>query len=114
MTILLLALRGLVGEAMAGQMLQQHLAEPVQLAQDASQPAAHEDCLGHAGQPEEAPASAFHDCRTCATCQVCSSVALGVTAPPPAALRLPQSPPGLPQPGWQDADRTSAFKPPIS
>ena len=135
--VLLLPLRGWVGEAMAGQMLQQHGAlisaaagDPASSAHahahaHASGPAhasghdqAH-DCdhaPGHAPAPGDAsgPASGHADCPTCASCQVCSSVALFTLAwlPTPIAYSHPQ--PEAAQPSYASAEPALAFKPPRS
>lgn len=149
--IALLPLRGWVGDAMAGQMLEQRLATvaagaqahggagapmhpmpPMHHAGAAAGPAMHDDCAGHAIAPAGvaaavppeagAPASDLNlasewqsDCPTCASCQVCSAVALLLPAAPPvAAPALSQPRPhGLPRLGLS-AERAGLFKPPIS
>jgi hypothetical protein len=128
--VALLPLRGWVGDAMAGQMLQQQLAAAV-----AAMPAgsgdhvganAHEDCMGHEAPVAGADAMAHADagvaldgspaadCPTCASCQACSSVALASVAPAPIAARFSQPPPASFDRAHASAERTSAFKPPIS
>lgn len=128
--IALLPLRGWVGEAMAGQMLQQQLAE---LSHSAPAPSAHrtpafthDDCLGHGEAAERAaqaqaaaaerPDPAFHaGCLTCAACQVCSAVAL--LALPAAATGSAELPQAVPQSrAWTvaSAEPAGVFKPPIS
>ena len=123
--IALLPLRGWVGEAMAGEMLGQHVAaaasaqaQQAQAASPQAQAASH-DCMGHQaaaslGGEEEAPQSASGDCPTCASCQVCSSVVLATQAAPlpPAAFGntlVPRM--GTP---FASAEPAPAFKPPIS
>ena len=108
--ILLLPLRGLVGEVMAGQMMQQHLGVAVSAA------AAH-DCDEHR---HAAPAADTHahaaddspDCPTCASCQVCSSVALNPFITTTSSERASQPPPQLAQRHPASAEPALAFKPP--
>lgn len=121
--VLLLPLRGWVGEVMAGDMLQQRLAlvavaETVAPAARASG-GSHADCLGHAAvampdstSPEAPPAPA--DCATCASCQVCSSVALATVPRPLATSTFSQAPPDAPVFLHASAEPLPAFKPPIS
>lgn len=113
--VLLLPLRGLVGEAMAGEML----ARATQQAQPAPQQhAAAHDCDHHGsaqGTVHHAPAPAKAqpaDCPTCAACQVCSSVAFLPTLLTPAGERLSQAPPPAVSPAWRNAEPALAFKPP--
>ena len=116
--MLLLALRGLVGDAMAGQMLAQQLnAQPAPAV--AVQVMAGHDCDSHghpqaaAAQPEAAgEAQAPDDCPTCASCQVCSSVAMS-----PSPVLAPALPPVRTQPqqastAYPSAEPALAFKPP--
>lgn len=116
--IALLPLRGWVGEAMAGEMLGQHVAAAA--ATQAQQAQAHShDCMGHQaaadlGGEQETVQSASGDCPTCASCQVCSSVVLSVDA-----ARLPAAAFGntlVPRMGtrFASAEPAPAFKPPIS
>lgn len=125
--IALLPLRGWVGEAMAGQMLQQRLAEMAHATPAAATPSTHDDCLGHgqtagadapvlAGEPQTKDNASFHaGCLTCASCQVCSAVAL--PALPVAAGTSPGLSQAPPQGrGWTAAcaEPAGLFKPPIS
>lgn len=123
--VLLLSLRGLVGDAMAGQMLSAHMAAAAAAASQvlpaAVTASASPDCdshgAGHAmpaqpAQPGEAQAEVPADCPTCASCQVCSSVAL---SPTPATA--PALPPACQQPqqasaSYPSAESALAFKPP--
>ncbi|HEX7891176.1 MAG TPA: DUF2946 family protein [Ramlibacter sp.] len=117
--VLLLPLRGLVGEAMAGQML-------AQSAQEAQAPqqghAAAHDCDQHgAAHADEAVAAAqdeaagaHGDCPTCAACQVCSSFAVIPSAVAPASTRLSQAPPPAVTVAFHSAEPAHAFKPPRS
>lgn len=113
--ILLLPLRGLVGEVMAGQMLQQHAAA----AAHAPAPVAAHDCdqHRHAGTTgaQEAAAGAAEtpaDCPTCASCQVCSSVALSPFVATASGEHASQQPPRLAQHDPASAEPALAFKPP--
>jgi hypothetical protein len=111
--IALLPLRGWVGDAMAGEMLRHHVAAAAVQAEQA--PAA--DCMGHHGVA--APAAAGHtasvdgDGPTCASCQVCSAVALAFTAPAQVSGYSQPRPQTLER-AHRNADRAQAFKPPIS
>jgi hypothetical protein len=109
--VLMLPLRGLVGDAMAGQMLQQHTA--------AAAAVPGHDCAEHHAQAQaaEAPATAVDaqapaDCPTCASCQACSSVALSPTVHTPGPLRASQPPPDTVQRAYPSAEPALAFKPP--
>lgn len=125
--VLLLSLRGLVGEAMAGQMTAGHMAAAsgaVSTAQPLAEPRqamASHDCESHrpadampvqAAPAGDEQAQAPEDCPTCASCQVCSSVAMS-----PAATSSPALPPVRTQPRQASAAYPSAvpalaFKPP--
>lgn len=120
--MLLLALRGLVGDAMAGQMLAQQLAAPqpaTMVAVRAVPVMAGHDCDSHghheaaSAQPEAAgEAQAPEDCPTCASCQVCSSVAMSPS--PVVALALPpvHTQPQQASTAYPSAEPALAFKPP--
>jgi hypothetical protein len=123
--VLLFPLRGWIGDAMAAEMLQQHMhAAALQAAHGQHDhaggrhhaPAGHEDCDHHAAPAAAADAAQPHatgDCPTCGICQVCSSVALSltpVTAAEPEALSQPR-PHAVPR-GHPSAERLAAFKPP--
>jgi hypothetical protein len=110
--IALLPLRAWVGDAMAGEMLQQRVAVAAQQAVEAPS----HDCMGH-GQAAPAPhdeAAGNADCPTCASCQVCSAVALVVMPVSPAANVHSQVPPPSRERSHPSAERAPAFKPPIS
>ena len=113
--IVLLPLRGWVGDAMAGQMLQQQLAGVASASAQVGPSVAHEDCMGHAAPADEAatPASPA-DCPTCASCQVCSPVALAFDATMPRPLTLVAPVPASPLARFASAEPAPAFKPPIS
>ena len=120
--VLLLPLRGWVGEAMAGQVLHERKAQ-VQLA-DAAAVHAQRAAQNHHHDGEGAPhahhglvapgdaATAHGDCGTCASCQVCSSVALSPSVPVIAAGGFSQPRPETPQRAYTSADAVLAFKPP--
>ena len=112
--IALLPLRGWVGEAMAGQMLQQQLAGVEAVATQATQAAAHEDCMGHATPADDSTAASPTDCPSCASCQVCSSVALAfnATALQPIAFSPPAPTTFVHR--FASAEPAPALKPPIS
>jgi hypothetical protein len=110
--VLLLPLRGLVGEAMAGEMLAQAMQQAH--APQHEHATAH-DCEHHDAQhTHEAQASAgtHGDCPTCAACQVCSSAAVIPSAAAPSSNRLSQAPPPAVLLAFHSAEPTHAFKPP--
>lgn len=121
--VLLLPLRGWVGEAMAGQMPQERMAH-VQVAKGGvhahgSEAAEHHHQDGHGpshacpGVAGPGDTGATHgDCGTCASCQVCSSVALSSTVPVIAPTRFSQPRPETPQRAYTSAESLLAFKPP--
>lgn len=120
--VLMLPLRGWVGEAMAGQMLRQHAVATVA----APAPQAHEH-QAHAHHAAGGHDHAAHDCDhegtakaaqphggcpTCASCQICSAVALS----PPLATGEPepftQPRPQTVQLAYASAEPGHFFKPP--
>jgi hypothetical protein len=113
--IALLPRRGWVGDAMAGQMLDQRLAA-IESVQAAAAPAlAHEDCMGHAAPSENsAPAAQQADCPTCASCQVCSSVAMVFSAAAMQPVPLGSTLPTALVHRFASAEPAPALKPPIS
>ena len=115
--IALLPLRGWVGDAMAGEMLQKQVAGASIAAQAPAAtlpaPAEHADCMGHTAPPAGEPQSA--DCPTCASCQACSALAMSApdaAAAPAFAIAHPR--PASRDRGHRSAERTPAFKPHIS
>lgn len=114
--VLLLPLRAWLGDAMAGEMLHLPAAAAAPHAQHAASHdhGMHGDCAGH---PDASAADSEHpaldgDCRTCASCQACSAVALA--APPVARTTASFS---HPQPqavplAFSSAEPHLAFKPP--
>lgn len=126
--LVLLPLRGWVGEAMAGDMLQQHAARMAAHAlasehrHDHTQAhgehrghAAH-DCLEHAspadGPQDPGEPQAGTDCPTCASCQACSSVALSPFVFVPKVVGFPHPLPEAVQRDYSSAEPALAFKPP--
>lgn len=122
--VLLLPLRGWVGDALAGEMLQQHVAAEARQGQGERAPAraAHgHDCDEHgASQPAQAQPQVdpqaqptqLGDCATCASCQVCSAVALWPPAAPAVLALLTQPQPHRGEPACTSAEPAHAFKPP--
>jgi hypothetical protein len=117
--VLLIPLRGWVGEAMAGQMLEQVMAAHEAHAEEASHAHMHmhlaDDCDEHAASAspsEPSPAGAHADCGTCAACQACSSVALSTALPPPLAATVTQPRPESVQRTYASAEPLPARKPP--
>jgi hypothetical protein len=123
--VLLLPLRGWVGEAMAGQMLQQRITQVQQVESAVRAHASHPGQHAHEGTHASGTAHAHHgfassrdtvsahgDCGTCAACQVCSSVALSPTVPtvPPGGFSQPR--PETFQRDYTSAEALLAFKPP--
>jgi hypothetical protein len=122
--VLLLPLRGWVGEAMASEMLQQHVAAVAQQVAPAHEHGAYQghdhrhghDCDEHAhaapadADPAQPQASA--DCPTCAGCQACSSPALSPAVPVTAAGGFSQPRPHTVQLAYTSAEPAVALKPP--
>ena len=122
--IALLPLRGWVGDAMAGQMLQQRLAT-AEAGAAPSHPAeamAHDDCMGHpkaadaggADSSSDDSGTAHADCPTCASCQVCSSVALAMSTTTLQPLAFETIAPASFAFRFASAEPAPALKPPIS
>lgn len=123
--VLLLSLRGLVGDAMAGQMLAQQLATPPSAPAAAARMMAGHDCDSHgheqaasaqlqAGEPLQAgdASQAPQDCPTCASCQVCSSHAMSASPVVAPALPAARSQPQRASAAYPSAEPALAFKPP--
>lgn len=122
--IVLLPVRGWVGDAMAGQMLAQQVAASQSVAStpDSTRTGGH---FGHEMAvetdampcPDHAAADPHHPpgkaCAGCTSCDVCHTVALA----PPALLALPGAAPGAPAATtvWRPAsvDTRTLDKPPI-
>lgn len=133
--VLLLPLRGWIGEAMAGEMLAQRVAVAAAATQHGHAGPIHaqhghgpahrlaqapeHDCLGHAHAQPHTDASAKAQlpdsgCGTCASCQVCSSVALGFHVPALPVIDFAQAPPSVRLPHFASAEPRLRDKPPIS
>lgn len=125
--LVLLPLRGWVGEAMAGDMLRQHgmpmatQAKAAGHAQHVSVPHCHEavhagqDCGKHAAPAASAPDAGSHaagHAPTCASCQACSSVALGPCVFAPEPVRFSHPRPLADPVTFTSAEPALAFKPP--
>ena len=116
--IVLLPVRGWLGDAMAMEMTQHALhagtAATAMAAHDAH--GAVPDCHGAAAEsPAEAPAAASHDgCGTCTACQVCHTVALADVFPSQPARGAPHVLVPAPATGFISAEPAPGFKPPIS
>ena len=119
--VLLLPLRGWVGEAMAGQMQEQRLA--VAMAQQEHGAGHEHHAGGHHADVEAAamPGDAHHEaatsadghgCGTCASCQACSSFALSPSLPVIPAAGFSQPLPQSPQRAYTSVAPDLAFKPP--
>jgi hypothetical protein len=118
--IVLLPVRGWMGDAMAAQMLAQKLLGQASSATVATEGAAHDsvmhDCPGHgaeAGSTEAPQTEKLNaDCGTCSACQVChSSACLGSAS----ALPLLKAPHASPRSGpmtFASVDPLAGFKPP--
>jgi hypothetical protein len=115
--VLMLPLRGWLGEAMAGEMLHLSAAAVAGHAVEASSHGhgPHADCAGHAhaseAQPDAKPAFDA-DCRTCASCQACSAVALAAQLPVRTAASFSHPQPQSVSLAFSSAEPHLAFKPP--
>ena len=116
LVMLLLPLRGYMGDAMAGQMHEgaagahAHVAAPADAA-----PSGHgHGCDGHAGTPatQDAQPQADSDAPSCASCQVCSAVALSPAGSSDTASALTHPRPQTIQRAYLSADAGLSFKPP--
>lgn len=123
--LLMLPLRGWMGDAMAIGMLgtagMQSLAAQAAPADHKASGAAHEDCAGlsmafaPAGAPgAEGTQGSMTDCESCAVCQACNMVAFAALSGAVQTIALPRfSPLGL-QPHFASAHLRRGVKPPIS
>jgi uncharacterized protein involved in copper resistance len=119
--LVLLPLRGWVGEALAGEMIQQQLQQAAPAALHAMDHpnmahAMDHDCAGHddhAG-PAQHGQPAAQGCGTCASCQVCSAFALAVPVTTVQCADFGHAPPLFDAPRFASAERQAAFKPPKS
>jgi hypothetical protein len=115
--IALLPLRGVVGDAMAADMMSKHLAAAQSAVE--SETAHHgmdPDCMGHSHADADEGSSAVDasPCPTCASCQVCSSVALAFALYADVTPVFAQPRPISAQAMFTSADPATGFKPPIS
>ena len=107
--VLLLPLRGWMGEAMAAEMRAQHHAQPPAAV---SQSAAG-DCAGHHDQAADPQAADTHDA-ACAACQACSTLALAFGQPAVPAAPYGAAPLVPMAVAFASAEPGSTDKPPIS
>lgn len=128
--IVLLPLRGWVGDVMAMELLGTALQPPTAMhamhdgthgsdaqTHDGQPVALHADCPGHAGTANVPASDAPHagaDCATCSACQICHSVGLTPIPPHIAAIPPAASRPQGHTSHFSSAERTPGFKPPIS
>jgi hypothetical protein len=124
--ILLLPLRGLVGGAMAAEMVQSgahaaaaaaavHAPSHDCVEHAAPQPtASHADAAPHGDMQHENTQSADGSCATCASCQVCSAVALAFAQFPTLPAVFANAPLAAANARFASAEPLRAFKPPIS
>jgi cytochrome c553 len=112
LAILLLPLRGWLGDAMALQVLRQQVA--------VAAPAAHADHAMHAtggmeGVAHDHAAASTTDCQsTCTNCQLCHSVAMTVWPEVPMLAEVPRTTPAFEPAAFASAEPAPGLKPPIS
>lgn len=128
--IALLPLRGWVGDAMAGQMLQQQLSAINSEASyidstggsgnlDGSMALHSPDCEGHMAASTGMDTTkatgdvAASDCATCPSCQVCHSFVLFIPLPTLGLTAHPQAAPAALGEKFASAEAVRGFKPPI-
>ncbi len=129
--ILLLPLRGWVGDAMATQMAvptavqhaavagvtgqMDHRAEPAQAHAPASAAQmADGDCAGHGGVNDASGLKDTAHCGVCTLCQSCHTVAVLQAHENPDAGQSRPAVPQLVAPGFASADRALVLKPPTA
>lgn len=108
--IALLAMRVLVGDAMAYGMVPQ-LAAPAEAAESSARTSADLPCHD-AGLDDGAPAETVAG--TCTTCQICHLSSFLPAAWQLADIPLPHAQLAEPVSAWQDAEGALVRKPPIS
>ena len=118
--VLMLVLRGLLGDAMAMGMVQtmpSHDAMPTAHAtmtqHDHEQPSASADHCGDAKTMQSCGSSQHHD-TGCSACDICNSSLLASTVPVLASLSSPQTQPLAPGQRFVSALPAQVVKPPIS
>lgn len=129
--LVLLPLRGWLGDAMAMQQMGQAgppsvaaaphamaaMTDSAAPAHDGQQRAMHADCPGHAGVPDTPADGTQHgsaDCATCAACQLCHTVGLMLLPPQFAAVPSAAGRPQGHAPHFSSAERAPGDKPPIA
>jgi len=115
--VLMLPLRAWLGEAMAGEMLHLPAAVAAVHATEAGPHAhgPHADCAEHAhasAAPSDAHPAFDGDCRTCASCQACSAVALAAPLPVRTATSFSHPRPLAVPLAFSSAEPHLAYKPP--
>ncbi len=126
--ILLLPLRGWVGDAMATQMAVpgQHgpaagamhpvdgTSNPLHAPMGSDALVAADDCGGHAGAQDTGDAVDTAHCEACAMCQTCHTVAVLLLPELVAAVQVSPTSPPVARQLFASADRALLLKPPIS
>lgn len=119
--IALLPLRGWAGDLMAMDRATQSLSAGHAPAAPAVPPDCHQahadgQGLHHVVLPDadQADGHAGADCGSCASCDICHSVALTAVLPQAMAPALPALAPQSSQPRYASAEPAPGFKPPIS
>lgn len=118
--IVLLPVRGWMGDTMAAQMLAQKLhgqsASAAVDPEDAAKAAVMPDCPGHEAEagPDDAPQTEKlnADCGTCSACQVCHSSACLGNASALSLLKVPHATPRSGLMTFASVDPLAGFKPP--
>lgn len=111
--VVLLCLRGWVGEAMAGQMLAMQLASAQANAQPAEIPVAMPDCQMAMDTAAQTDSGGGMSCGSCLSCQACSLNALP-TAAPAVSASVAHARPLAERVQFSSAPPAPGFKPPIS
>jgi hypothetical protein len=125
--IVLLPLRGWVGDAMATEMATgapeqsvssiesgaHHAHSAMADADPEAKNSMHADCPDHAASPEDTPQAAS-GCHSCTACQICHSMALTPSLPQLASAAVSAAQPPAATPLFASAERAPGFKPPIS
>lgn len=118
--IVLLPLRGWMGDAMAISMAGMQLGANEQTHAAVAQPGEHEDCAGMSMATSASPdtsaetADAMTGCESCPVCQACSIVVMGADPLRTATPFIPQAAPVGALPHFASAHAQRWHKPPIS
>lgn len=120
LVIVLLPVRGWLGEAMAGQMhhaptgAHLHASATVQEAPSGADHGCDQHAHASGAQDAQAQPQADAGTPTCASCQVCSAVALSPAGPADMASSFSQPQPQTVELAYASADAGLFFKPPRS